>query len=163
LVEQNVGNIIFVCYFLNIGLGPKTSQYFRHLFEKSIPGPFYSKPHRKVNATTLELSATHFKNRKKKTTNPFPNLDFFVKAGLPNIDFPWIVFPWRPEAEKKCGGCGGGGSPPHEEAQEAREARRPEKRADPRSAQARPRSADLASDCPIALKQFEFSLKQFLH
>ena len=23
LVEQNVGNIIFVCYFLNIGLGPK--------------------------------------------------------------------------------------------------------------------------------------------
>ena len=23
LVPQNVGNIIFVCYFLNIGLGPK--------------------------------------------------------------------------------------------------------------------------------------------
>ena len=38
LVEQNVGNMIFVCYFLNIGLGPTKSQCSRHFSEKSIPG-----------------------------------------------------------------------------------------------------------------------------
>ena len=31
-------------------------------------------------------------------------------------------FPWRPEADKKCGGVWGGESPPHEEANVPEEA-----------------------------------------
>ena len=97
LVPQNVGNIIFGCYFLNIGLGPK-SQWSRHLFEKSIPGLFYSKPPRKVSATELELRTTKLKKPRQKPTNLFSNLDFLVKSGFPKIldlsmDFPRISHP----------------------------------------------------------------------
>ena len=80
------------------------NQWSRHLFEKLIPGLFYSKSPRKVNATTLELSATNFENLNNKTINLFSNLDF-----LPNLsfqkpwicswishDFPWISHPWGP-------------------------------------------------------------------
>jgi hypothetical protein len=81
LVPQNVGNIIFVCYFLNIGLGPTNSQCSPHFSKQSIPGLFYLEPHRKVNATTLELSATNLKNLKQKPTNPFSNLDFLMVHG----------------------------------------------------------------------------------
>ena len=96
LVPQNVGNIIFVCYFLNIGLGPKKNQWSRHLFEKSIPGLFYSKPPRKVSATELELRTTKLKKPKKKTDRPtcFQTLTFLVQSGVhpPGFskDFPWI-------------------------------------------------------------------------
>ena len=62
LVPQNVGNIIVVCYFLNIGLGPTKSQCSSHFSKQSIPGLFYLEPHRKVSATTLELRAANFKN-----------------------------------------------------------------------------------------------------
>ena len=82
LVPQNVGNIIFVCYFLNIGLGSKKSQCSPHFSKQSIPGLFYLEPHRKVNATTLELRATNFKNLKKHT-NLFSNLGFLRKSGFP--------------------------------------------------------------------------------
>ena len=64
LVPQNVGNMICVCYFLNIGLGLKENQCSPHFSKQSIPGLFYLEPHRKVNATTLELFATNFKNLK---------------------------------------------------------------------------------------------------
>ena len=83
LVPQNVGNIICVCYFLNIGLGPTQNQCSRHFSKKSIPGLFYLEPHRKVNATTLELFTTNCKHLKKTPTNPFSNLDFLVKSGFP--------------------------------------------------------------------------------
>jgi len=86
LVPQNVGNIIFVCYFFNIGLESK-NQCARHFSEKSNPGLFYLEPHRKVNATTLELFATNFKNLKTKPTNPFSNLDFWQKSGFPMPGF----------------------------------------------------------------------------
>ena len=62
LVQQNLRNIISVCYFLNIGLGPTKSQWSPHFSKQSIPGLPYLEPHRKVNATTLELRATNFKN-----------------------------------------------------------------------------------------------------
>ena len=115
LVEQNVGNIIFVCYFLNIGLGPKKVNGLA-ICSKNQFGLLYLKPHRKVNATTLELSDTNLK-KFKKPTNPFSNLDFLVKYGFPKIDFPWIVFPWI---------FHGGRADPR--SAQAREARRPEKR-----------------------------------
>ena len=84
LVPQNVGNIIFVCYFLNIGLGPAKSQWSRHFSKKSIPGLFYSKPPRKVSATALELRTTKL----KKPPPDFPR----ISHGFPK-DFPWISYP----------------------------------------------------------------------
>ena len=62
LVPQNVGNLIFVCYFLNIGLGPTKSQSSPHFSKQSIPGLPNLETHRTINATTLELRATNFKN-----------------------------------------------------------------------------------------------------
>ena len=59
-VPQNVGNIICVCYFRNVGLGPTKSQCSPHFSKQSILGLPYLEPHRKVNATTLELFATNF-------------------------------------------------------------------------------------------------------
>ena len=97
LVPQNVGNIIFVCYFLNIGLGSKKvnvlltspSNQFRDYFiwnriEKLMPQLWNFSPQ------TLKTS--------KKTTNSFSNLDFLVKSEFPKIldlsmDFPRISHP----------------------------------------------------------------------
>ena len=127
LVPQNVGNIIFVCYFLNIGLGSKqinvlsTSprNQFRdyhtwHRIEKLMPQLWNFLPH------TLKTLQT--------TANLFSNLDFLPKSEFPKtLDFPWIFqrfpmdfpphgFSGRPRERptKNVGGCGGGGSPPHE-------------------------------------------------
>ena len=81
------------------------SQWSRHLFEKSIPGLFYSKPPRKVSATELELRTTKLK-KPEKTTNLFSNLDFVGPIwGAPprifqrcSMDFPRIFhgFPTHP-------------------------------------------------------------------
>ena len=73
------------------------NQWSRHLFEKSIPGLFYSKPPRKVSATELELRPQNLKNR-QKPTNLFSNLDFLSKSEFPKIldlsmDFPRISHP----------------------------------------------------------------------
>ena len=70
-------------FFSRYWVGVEKSQCSRHFSKKSIPGLFYLEPHRKVNATTLELFTTHFKKLKKKPTNPFSNLDFLVKYGFP--------------------------------------------------------------------------------
>ena len=118
LVPQNVGNIIFVCYFLNIGLGPTNSQCSRHFSKKSIPGLPYLEPHRKVNATTLKLFATNFFFL-QKTAKLFSNLDFLPKSGFPktldlSMDFPRIFHGGR-RPTKNVGGCGGGGTPPPHE------------------------------------------------
>ena len=69
--------------FSQYWVGVEKHQCSRHFSKKSIPGLFYLEPHRKVNATTLEVRATNFKNLKTKPTNPFSNLDFFVKYGFP--------------------------------------------------------------------------------
>ena len=75
------------------------SQWSRHLFEKSIPGLFYSKPPRKVSATELELRTTKLKKPKNKPTNLFSNLDFLSKSEFPKIldlfmDFQGFPTPW---------------------------------------------------------------------
>ena len=82
LVPQNVGNIIFVCYFLNIGSESKKRQCSRHFSKKSIPGLFYLEPHRKVNATILELFTTNFKNLKKKRPTRFQTLTVWWNMGF---------------------------------------------------------------------------------
>ena len=82
LVPQNVGNILCVCYFLNIGSESKKTM-FSALLQEINSELFYLEPHRKVTATTLELFTTNFKNLKNKTTNQISNLDFFVKSGFP--------------------------------------------------------------------------------
>ena len=101
LVPQNVGNIICVCYFLNIGLGPTKSQCSPHFSKQSIPGLPYLEPHRKVNATTLELFATNLKTLQKNVQLIFkPGLfaEIWVATnpgfvhGFPK-DFPWISHP----------------------------------------------------------------------
>ena len=125
LVPQNLRNIIFVCYFLNIGLGSKTNQCSSHFSKQSIPGLFYLEPHRKVNATTLELFTTNFKKQKQNRPTCFQTLTFCRNLGFQkpwicpwifhrfSMDFPTHGFSGRPRERptKNVGGCGGGGSP----------------------------------------------------
>ena len=40
----------------------------------------------------------------QKTTSLFSNLDFLQKSGFPKTLDLSMDFPWRPEADKKCGG-----------------------------------------------------------
>ena len=82
LVPQNLRNIMFVCNFLNIGLGSKTKQCPSHFSKQSIPRLFYLEPHRKVNATTLELSTTNFKNLKTNRPTRFRTLICWWNLGL---------------------------------------------------------------------------------
>ena len=98
LVPQNVGNIICVCYFLNIGSESKKinvlltspSNQFRDYFiwnriEKLMPQLWNFSPH------TLKTF--------KKLTNLFSNLDFSPKSGFPktldlSMVFPRLFHPW---------------------------------------------------------------------
>ena len=105
LVPQKVGNIIFVCYALNMCL--LFSQYFLkskspHFSEKSNPGLPRLEPHRKVSATELENNPQTFKTL-RKTANLFSNLDFLPKSEFPktldlSMDSPRIFHgfptPW---------------------------------------------------------------------
>ena len=113
--SQNVGNIIFVCYILNIGRGPKTNQVPSHFSKQSIPGLFYLEPHRKVNATTLELFTTNFKNLKNNWPNCFQTLTFCRNLGFQKSWICQWIYPGlstEAEADKKCGGGWGAGAPP---------------------------------------------------
>ena len=92
--------------FLILDLGQK-NQWSRHLFEKSIPGLFYSKPPRKVSATELEFRTTKLKKPKKNRPTCFQTLTFcrnlsfqkswicsWISKDFPPMDFPphgfWI-------------------------------------------------------------------------
>ena len=70
------------------------SQWSRHLFEKSIPGLFYSKPPRKVSATELELRTTQLNKPKKNRPTCFQTLTCLVQSGVHPPGFPkdflWI-------------------------------------------------------------------------
>ena len=112
LVPQNVGNIIFVCYFLNIGLGPtkvnvlgtSPRNQFRdyhtwNRIEKLMPQLWSCSPQ---TLKTLQ-----------KTVIFFSNLDFLPKFGFPktldlSMNFPRIFHGGRRPTKK----LGGGGSPP---------------------------------------------------
>ena len=95
LVPQNVGNIVVVCYFLNIGsesnkinvLLTSPSNQFRDYFiwnriEKLMPQLWNFSPQ------TLKTL--------KKLTNLFSNLDFLPKSGFPKTLDLSMDFPWRP-------------------------------------------------------------------
>ena len=75
------------------------SQWSRHLFEKSIPGLFYSKPPRKVSATELELRTTKLKKPKKNRPTCFQTLTFcrnlsFQKSWICPWIFQGFPTPW---------------------------------------------------------------------
>ena len=53
------------------------SQWSRHLFDKSIPGQFYSKPPRKVSATELELRTNKLLKHCEKLPTCFQTLTFW--------------------------------------------------------------------------------------
>ena len=77
----------------------KTTQWSRHLFEKSIPGLFYSKPPRKVSATELELRPGNLKNRKINRPTCFQTLTFWWNLGFQKswtcfMDFQGFPTPW---------------------------------------------------------------------
>ena len=94
----------FCLLFCQYWTWAEKSQWSRHLFEKSIPGLFYSKPPRKVSATELELRTTKLKKPKKNRPTCFQTLIFLVQSGVhppgfPRIshgfpkEFPWISHP----------------------------------------------------------------------
>ena len=60
----------------------RKNQCSRHFSKKSIPGLFYLEPHRKVNATTLELFTTNFKNLKQNRPTSFQTLIFLWNLGF---------------------------------------------------------------------------------
>ena len=75
------------------------SQWSRHLFEKSIPGLFYSKPPRKVSATELELRTTKLKKPEKNRPTCFQTLTFcrnlsFQKSWICPWIFQGFPTPW---------------------------------------------------------------------
>ena len=61
--------------FSILDLGRK-NQWSRHLFKKSNPGLFYSKPPRKVSATELEFRPQNLKSRKINRPTCFQTLTF---------------------------------------------------------------------------------------
>ena len=71
----------FSCYFPISG-GSKKSRWSPHFSQQSIPGLFYSKPHRKVSATELELRTTNFRNRENNRPNCFQTLTFCWNLGF---------------------------------------------------------------------------------
>ena len=97
LVPQNVGNIIFVCYFLNIGLGPKkinglaicSKNQFRDYFIRNRLG--------KLVPLNWDFAPQNLKNRKRHRPTCFQTLTCLVQSGVhPRIfqgfpmDFPRI-------------------------------------------------------------------------
>ena len=97
----------FCLLFSQYWVGVEKSQCSRHFSKKSIPGLFYLEPHRKVNATTLELSATNFKNLKKNRPTRFQTLTFgrnlgFQKPGIcPRQPPGGFIFPEMTPPQKK--------------------------------------------------------------
>ena len=92
LVPQNVGNIIFVCYFLNIGLGPTKSQCSRHFSENQFRDYHAWNRIEKLMPQLWNCSPRTFQTL-QTTTNLFSNLDFLPKSGFPktldlSMDFP---------------------------------------------------------------------------
>ena len=114
--------------FSQYWVGVESKSKSPHFSEKSIPGRPRLEPHRKVNATTLELFASNFKNFANKRPTCFQTLTFCRNLGFQkpwicpwmfqgfSMDFPPHGFSGRPRERptKNVGGCGGGGSPPHE-------------------------------------------------
>ena len=72
----------FCLLFSQYWVGVEQNQCSRHFSKKSIPGLFYLEPHRKVNATTLELFTTNFKNLKNNWPIRFQTLIFLWNLGF---------------------------------------------------------------------------------
>ena len=88
-------------------------QCSRHFSKKSIPGLFYQEPHRKVNATTLELRATNFKNLKQNRPKTLLFCEIwvsknpgFVPGSPPGVlyfqKWPLQKKPGKLQKHKKC-------------------------------------------------------------
>ena len=94
LVPQNVGNIIFGCYFLNIGLGPKKVNGLAICSKNQFRDYFIRNRLEKLVPLNWNFAPQNLKNRRKKPTNLFSNLDFSGPIwGAPpgfSKDFPWI-------------------------------------------------------------------------
>ena len=89
----------FCLLFFQYWTWAKKNQWSRHLFEKSIPGLFYSKPPRKVSATELELRPQNLKNRKINRPTCFQTLTFcrnlsFQKSWICPWIFQGFPTPW---------------------------------------------------------------------
>ena len=98
LVPQNVGNIIFVCYFLNIGFGPNKVNGLAICSKNQFRDYFIRNRLEKLVPLNWNFAPQNFKTPKNKPTNLFSNLDFLVKSGFPKIldlsmDFPRISHP----------------------------------------------------------------------
>ena len=82
LVPQNVGNITFVCYFLNIGLGSKKVNGLGTSPKNQIRDYFIWNRIEKLMPQLWNFSPQTLKTL-QKTTNLFSNLDFWPKSGFP--------------------------------------------------------------------------------
>ena len=98
LVPQNVGHIIFVCYFLNIGLGPKKVNGLAICSKNQFRDYFIRNRLEKLVPLNWNFAPQNLKNRRKQPTNLFSNLDFLSTSEFPKIlglsmDFPRISHP----------------------------------------------------------------------
>ena len=96
LVPQNVGNIICVCYSLNIGLGSNRIIVLLTSPSNQFQDYFIWNRIEKLMPQLWNFSPQTFKTL-QKTVNLFSNLDFFLKPGFPktldlSMDFQWISF-----------------------------------------------------------------------
>ena len=94
LVPQNVGNIIFVCYFLNIGLGPKKVNGLAICSKNQFRDYFIRNRLEKLVPLNWNFAPQNLKKRKQNRPTCFQTLTFLVQSGVhpPGFskDFPWI-------------------------------------------------------------------------
>ena len=121
LVPQNVGNIIFGCYFLNIGLGPKQINGLAICSKNQFREYHAWNRIKKL----MPQHCTHFLKLLKlyeKRSTCFQTLTFcrnmsfqkswicpWISQGFPT---PWIFGEAAGAADKKCGDVWGGREPP---------------------------------------------------
>ena len=115
LVPQNVGNIICVCYFINIGLGPKKVNGLAICSKNQFRDYFIRNRLEKLVPLNWNFAPQNLKKPKeKKRPTCFQTLIVLVQSGVhpPGFskDFPMIFhgFPTPPPSLKFRGGRGSG-------------------------------------------------------
>ena len=90
LVPHNVGNIMFGCYFLNIGFGPKQVNGLAICSKNQLRDYFIRNRLEKLVPLNWNFAPQNLKNRKENRPTCFQTLTLLVQSGVHPPDFPRI-------------------------------------------------------------------------